>query len=402
MPDRQPFPIPEEIDPPKMCLQLCIPDDPTWKRVINGLLSELGQWYNWQRDDAKSGKQLAQVWRQVYNDIDWSDMSCCPETKPPLRFRFTADGGYQKSDDGGITWTDAPEWDYRLTSVLSPSLEDQGISNTKCQAADSVIVQYRDQIVEEINETQGASAILALIAAVLLVFLTAGSALIIASMPGIVGAILAVGVAAMQAAFTEEVWDQFRCLVYCRMDSDDSIGEAGWKALIQDVHDNFEGIVNIVLTNLLNATGAIGLTNMMRSAQGDPESDCSECECPAPCAPEGWWGYMWFEGAWYERSVFITSDENSITLGSVDRGDGQQIIAFSVKDRNTCCLVQWEWVGDIPDPALLFYTQCGTPADYSDLEQNQLMGDCNEVTSYFFQMGEGSWTAKFTFVTDCD
>jgi len=279
MPDRPPFPIPDEIDPPKMCLQLCIPDDPTWKRVINGLLSELGQWYNWQRDDAKSGKELAQVWRKIYNDIDWSNMSCCSNCPPP-RFRFGPDGTYEISTDGGATWEPAPDYDYRNNSVLFPPLSAGGISNTKCQAADSVVVTINDKIIQDMSEGQGAAAILALIAAVLLVFLTAGSGLIIASMPGIAGAILGVGIAATQAAFTSEVLETFRCLVYNNMDSDDSISEAGVAALLQDIHDEFEGIVNIVLTNIVNGAGMVGLTNMMRSNSGDPDANCEDCEPP--------------------------------------------------------------------------------------------------------------------------
>lgn len=314
MPDRPPFPIPEVIDPPKMCLQLCIPDDPTWKRVINGLLSELGQWYNWQRDDAKSGKELAQVWRKIYNDIDWSDMSCCSNCPPP-RFRFGADGTYEISTDGGATWQPAPDYDYRNNSVLFPPLSAGGITNTKCQAADSVVVTINDKIVQDMTEGQGAAAILALIAAVLLVFLTAGSALVIASMPGIAGAILGVGIAATQAAFTSEVLSTFRCLVYNRMDTDDSISAESVQLLIQDVHDNFEGIVNIVLTNILNGSGSVGLTNMMRSNSGDPDADCEGC------GPEYVRPYIQNATAGIE----VSYEDNVLTATSTEQGGWQRI-----------------------------------------------------------------------------
>lgn len=281
MVDRPPYPIPAEVHPEKYrCIVVPVPDEPTYVRVFAGVISDMTQWFNWARDEGKNGKECAQVWRDIYNEIDWSgNMGKCGCNCIPQRFRFTADGGYQVSNDGGITWVDAPEYDYRNTSTLSPPLVDQGIVSSKCQSADSVVATYRDQIIQNMNDTDTASAILALVAAALLIFLTAGTGLIVAGIVGLGGAIVGFGVSATQSAFTESVWEEFRCLVYCRMNSDDSIDEIGYKQLIQDVHDSFEGIVNIVLTNLLNATGTVGLTNIMRSNAGDPDADCTGCSC---------------------------------------------------------------------------------------------------------------------------
>lgn len=77
MPNRPNFPIPENIHPEMQCIQLCIPNEPTYKSVFAGLIYELTYWYNWQRTDDDSGAQCAAVWKEIYNSIDWSTMSCC-------------------------------------------------------------------------------------------------------------------------------------------------------------------------------------------------------------------------------------------------------------------------------------------------------------------------------------
>lgn len=402
MPDRPPFPIPEVIDPPKMCLQLCIPDDPTWKRVINGLLSELGQWYNWQRDEGRSGKELAQVWRETYNQIDWSNMSCCCGDNTPLMYRWTEDGHYQSSDDGGTTWVDAPENDPRYSVPMFPPVLPEGVEEPECVYADSAVNVLKVQFVEAIEVGDSLQVIIGIIIGVLSAVLgTVAAPLVYQIMAVIAGAILAFTIEAFQDAFTTEVWDRLRCNLLDNMGADGEFSSSQVDEIYGRIGSEETGIVYLVLRQAIAAFGAVGLTNAARSGAGDVDADCSECE-DTTCLPESWWGYMWYEGAWLERSVFVSSDENSITLDSVDRGDGEQIIAFSVKDRNTCCLVQWEYVGTVPDPALLFYTQCGTPADYADNVQNQLMGDCNEVTSYFFQYPSGTtWRVKFTFVGEC-
>lgn len=357
MVDRPPFPIPQNVNPEEYrCITIPVPDDPTYLQVFVGVISDMTQWFNWARDEGKNGKECAQVWRDIYNEIDWSgNMSKCGCNCVPQRFRFTADGGYQVSNDGGVTWVDAPEYDYRNTSVIFPTLEDQGITSTKCQAADSVVATYRDQIVQNMNDTDTASAILAIVATALLIFLTAGTGLIVGGIIGLGGAIVSFGVAATQAAFTSTVWDDFRCLVYNRMDSDDSIDEISFKALIQDVHDTFEGIVNIVLTNLLNATGTVGLTNIMRSNAGDPDADCSGCDegCdnPSPTVPTGGGTVNEVDG----RFINITSQFDG----------GQQAVYLwfdnttEIFDPDKCGRVVYESITGM-DSITKFYNECGT------------------------------------------
>lgn len=309
MPDRPPFPIPDNIHAPLQCLQLCIPNDPTWKQVIAGLLDELNQWYNWQRDEARSGKECAQVWRRIYTEIDWSDMSCCCPDTPPVVYRWQ-DGVYQKSTDGGATWTDAPDYDYRNISTQWSNPNDMGFDVSKCAAADAIVKTFRDDINQTVTEDMGAAAILGVIAAVLLIFLSAGTSYAIsAQVVAVVAAILSTGVTAWQAAFTVEVWDDFRCILYQNMQDDLSFTDADIEAIKSAMTGAFIGIVNPTLQGYIQAAGKVGLTNMARSNAGDPDANCSSCaECGQPLVWKYGIGTVTFDhedssGCWYFVNV---------------------------------------------------------------------------------------------------
>src|SRR5882672_10082999 len=101
MVDRANFPIPSELTPDTFCLCLQIPNNDDWKQVFNGLLAQPTYWFNWQRDSAHSGKELAAYWTELYLQIDWTTMSCCCKTPQQ---RFTASGALEVSFDGGATW----------------------------------------------------------------------------------------------------------------------------------------------------------------------------------------------------------------------------------------------------------------------------------------------------------
>jgi len=278
MPDRPSFPIPDDLTPDTYCLQIVMPNDPIWKAVIAGLLFQPAEWFNWQRDENRSGKILAQYWREIYANIDWSDMSCCCPDSPPVQYKYIGTVLY-RSTDGGETFVPAPEYDYRNTSVQWPKPSEIGVPSTKCQAADSVVYTFRNQINQQITEDMGAAAILGVIAAALLIFLTAGtSASISAQVVAVVAAALGAGVTAWQAAFTTTVWDNFRCLIYQNMVDDESIDQEGLDNLYNQLDSTFSGIVVPTLKGYIAASGLVGINNMMASNSGDPDASCcTEC-----------------------------------------------------------------------------------------------------------------------------
>lgn len=58
--------LPEVIDPPRVSLCIQIPDDPNHIIAFWGALEQLSKWWNWQRDDAHTAKEVAAVWLDVW------------------------------------------------------------------------------------------------------------------------------------------------------------------------------------------------------------------------------------------------------------------------------------------------------------------------------------------------
>jgi hypothetical protein len=331
MPDRPPFPIPENLTPDTYCLCIRMPDDPIWKTVIAGLLFQPATWFNWQRDDENSGSVLAKYWRDIYNNIDWSNMSCCCNDVPPLIFRWQGTT-YQKSSDGGVTWTDAPEYDYRNISTRNPDPNDLGIEVSKCQAANAIATYFKEKINQQITDDMGAVAILGVIAAALLLFLSEGtSAAITAQVQAVVAGILGVGVTAWQAAFTTTVWSKFQCIIEINMEDDLSFTDAGITGINNQLVSQLTGIVVPSLRGYVNAAGVVGMSNIARSGQGDPDATC----CP-DCDVD-LWHIVVYSSVNIGTITAVGDDWIELTGNSVPDFGTPYNAMIQTSDDNTCC-----------------------------------------------------------------
>lgn len=276
MPDRPPFPIPENKTPETCCLCIQMPQDPTWKAVISGLLFQPAEWFNWQRDEDKSGKELAQYWRKIYEEIDWSIMSCCCNDIPLSR--FTSEGHYQTSNDGGATWTDAPNQDPRNQAPQIPPALPPGTVVPECTYADSVVEFFKQGVIDVLTEGNTIQQVIALIGGILAAVFGAGGpvlgvigALIAALAAGIVG----LGITAVKDAFTDTVWTDLKCLLYKNINADGSFSQAQ----VDNIYANVPGntVAQTVLRSWIAALGLTGLTNTARLLYGSPTADCSSC-----------------------------------------------------------------------------------------------------------------------------
>jgi hypothetical protein len=91
MPKRLPrmqFVLPAVIDPPRICVQIEIPDEPEHIAAFMGSIRNLGSAYNWQNDSAHTAKAVADVWRDVFDKFSLAKNRTCP-TFPGIG----ADGG---------------------------------------------------------------------------------------------------------------------------------------------------------------------------------------------------------------------------------------------------------------------------------------------------------------------
>lgn len=330
MPYRPPFPIPEDIHAEPFCLCIQVPNDPVWKRVVAGLLDELNQWYNWQRDEGHSGRECAQVWRELYAQIDWSTMSCCCDSINPPQYRYTSGGVLQVSVDGGVTYTDAPNADVRNNSAKFPPIEGDDGEDKRCAAASGAANLVREQIGDQLTDDMGRYTLNQLIGDWTHTMIDTSNPFI-ALVTVVANQIFALLISAVRAALTDSVYHLFACALFCTMADDGSFNDAQWAAARAKITEDISGIAGVFLEHLVYLLGKVGTTNLVRSAP-DVDGDCSDCACGDFCDTSSW---------------FIPGDGGSINEGTrtasfteitaVLLGDGKYYVVFTSGDDNECC-----------------------------------------------------------------
>jgi len=294
MPDRPSFPVPDDLTPETYCLQIEMPNDPTWKAVIAGLLWQPAEWFNWQRDEARSGKELAQYWRKIYECIDWSDMSCCCVNKndsPTGFYRENAAGQMETSSDGGVTWVVNTTQDYRVNSGQFPPLSADALgADAKCQSANNVLA-YLQHSQAKYDEAWTASGdIGALVAAVLALIQEIGllggfSALTIAAagfpymlVLGVVVAAYYFGRSAWAASFSDPFWAEVLCAIYCNIGDDGYVSTGQFTTMLAKIDAIGFSAARLYIWAVVNSMGSVGLTNAARTMSASVES-CEDCVC---------------------------------------------------------------------------------------------------------------------------
>jgi len=212
---------------------------------------------------------------------------CCDDND---LHRFSPDGVYQSSSDGGVTWVDDPEDDPRNTYIGTPPLPGAPGASKKCAAADNVqslFTQYRDNLIEIVGATPTIIAIIAGILAFIAVLagvsgVGVGISVIFLTMAA---EIISIGGTGISGAITFTALETFRCLVYCRMDSDGQLTYASWQQLLVDIAGEFDGFAETFFYQTINGMGYIGVNNAgtMGAATAD---DCDDCGCAIECCTE--------------------------------------------------------------------------------------------------------------------
>lgn len=349
MPSRPNFPIPEDINADKFCLCIQVPNEPTWKHVVAGLLYELQYWYNWQRDDANSGKLCAAVWKETYNAIDWSTMSCCCQNQAPAQFRWTIEGELEISIDSGVTWTPAPEFDPRNNSPQFPPVPGDPSPDKKCIAATGAATLLKEQVGDNITDDMTHYTLGQLIADWVHTMVETSNPFT-ALITVIANQIFALVLSALSAALTDDVYTLFKCILDCRMADDISFDNSAWEGVRSDITDQISGIAGVFLEHIVFLLGVVGLTNLVRSS-GAASGDCSDCACPGECDFNLWDYYD------VDAGTTITKSAGSWTITSDDRGGGEFYVIILSDNDDTCCNL-------VLGPTTLwdeaFYIPCGT------------------------------------------
>ncbi len=315
---------------------------------------------------------------------------CCPDND---LHRFTEGGVYQSSSDGGETWIDDPEDDPRNDYIQAPPLPGEPSDGKRCAAADNVrdlFEQYRDNLIEIVGVTP---ALLAIIAGIL-AFIG-----VIAGISGVgigVGVLflsmaaemIQIGGTGITAAITFTALENFRCLVYCRMNEDGELTYDEWQGLLGDVASHFSGFAETFFYQTVNGMGYIGVNNAATIGASTAD-DCDECLCEDCSNLENW------------EVIFGTILEQSagyLRLSSTDAGSGNQAVRlanYNDPSHLECCAVTYNIISGVATNQA--YYACGSSdPTFSVPPAETCMYDIN-VTNVF----SAAMEIEF-FFTECE
>lgn len=102
MPRKNPpakWPLPDTVNPSgRKCIQVQVPDDPMHIAAFRGAMLMLSSGVNWQDDPTHKAKDVALVWREIVDAMDWG----CNDV-PQVQF-MSSGCELSASFDGGETW----------------------------------------------------------------------------------------------------------------------------------------------------------------------------------------------------------------------------------------------------------------------------------------------------------
>lgn len=354
---------------------LCLKVNDQWVSHLLGVIVALDQGDTWlgtpdQIRDAR--QQVNEIMLAFMEDCDPMS-NCCPE---PNRTRFNDDGTYEISYDGGVTWQDGSDFDPRYTSPQFPPLPGDPGSAKKCDAANSVLVQVKDKIEGFHNQfaiagsaIEFVSACLTIIVAGILVALTGGASLgffiplIIASF----SAIWNIGADVYDGFFTELVYDDLLCIVYCHVSENGTFDDAAISAIISDCYSKFTAtdplfgyqVAADAFAGIFKVWGAVGTTNA--ASIGGGGEDCDDCNCDNSC-PATW--SIFGDSPYHGTIVDMDEDWIEIQSGVLGGGVNAYVLIRTETNMDCCRLVAYEITAGSFAGGSIGWANCGeTPVE---------------------------------------
>lgn len=111
----------DEIDPPRVCITLRIPDQPEHRQAFRGQMLELARWWAWERTDDHRGALAANVWNtvfaQVMAQLDNPDRADCAEIIMDVRQNELNPCILEKTTDG-VIWTQFADLSLCMPSLI--------------------------------------------------------------------------------------------------------------------------------------------------------------------------------------------------------------------------------------------------------------------------------------------
>lgn len=261
---------------------LIIPNDKLWLGIFNAAILLTIKAYNYEQvnDTDLAPDDVAAKCYEIYEAYIREECTVCSCNCPDITYRILADGTIEQSEDGGVTWTPAPNVDPRQTGTLYPPLPLAEGELTRCAASENMVATITgliDQTADELESAASVAEIVTDLITSVAVFL--GAIGVIGGLAGVaIGRIFSFGGTAVRAAFDNDVFDRLKCNFFCNLGDDGVVTTGRLAAMHAQIDVDETGLANMHLHDLLTLFGEVGLTNMGR-AGSSTGTGCGDCGC---------------------------------------------------------------------------------------------------------------------------
>ena len=393
------YKLPEVIEPDEnCCICIPIPNDFNHKMAFLGQLDELGYWWNWERDTDKKGREAAAVWRKIVacirEDLSMSDCGCGSSNPTNTRINPTT-GLYEVSYDGGVTREPDPGSDPRSSGTLFPPVAGDPGDELRCTGANSALGYLQEIQAAELEGLQNNASIADFIT--MLTGFLGAVGIFFAFVPGAIAALLSFVVnffghkiaLDFENAFTETLWDELFCILYCHIEDDGSYTEAGWQAVKNDLDNDISNYGLGWMYNHINLIGTVGLTNAARASYTGTRP-CDECEC-AGCADKYVIGLVGSEAG---HGLIVDRTATTIDVQAQNPGNNVGYIILQAEITGSCCYLNTIEALDGGTIASQFHINCGTVPTEGAWINGESVGGCRQAIQVQTQVGK---IFRFTF-----
>lgn len=293
------YPLPDPLEPERQVeICICVPCSIGHANAFLAQLYALTFGKAWEKDAGHSGLLAAAVWLPIVDDVHRQLQEKgvysmgCNDTAPADRYRFDEDGNLEVSHDNGLTWEDDSANDPRVNPiVIFPPVPGEDGDDKKCTVSNSITTGFEQLFTDELNALETSTTLLLTLYGIIAAFIVFVLGVPLIGIPAFIAALLSLVVnfiagqipEEFEAAFTEDVWQQFLCAVYCNVDADGTITEGGFSAILDAVEANVEEPIAVeFFKRHMQLIGSGGMTNLGRAGYGGAR-DCGDC----PCGEEG-------------------------------------------------------------------------------------------------------------------
>lgn len=221
---------------------------------------------------------------------------------PRLRINPTT-GEVESTPDGGTTWNPAPGEDPRHSDAFRlPAL----VGDHRCDVAARITAELQEALAVFITDASAALIVTNVLA--LLLLLTGPIGWAVDFIFAVGTAIASIGVAAITAAFTSEVWEGIQCIIYNNIDENGQMSQAQADAIYAEIFANYSGTISGTYAQLNSLFGEVLFSNA--GVERTETGDCDDCDST--------WRYRW---DFRLNDGGFTFDSEAGITGGVWRGD---------------------------------------------------------------------------------